>query len=100
MTLSKLPILFSNSLWLSPTPSIKDLVFLSSLIFRLAFSLTLKGLNKGFSMGILGEASSINFCLGTTLVFMVSPKACKYIYIYTPYLFLIYVFPDPYHFFL
>ena len=79
MTLSKLPILFNNSLWLSPTPSIKDFVFLSSLIFLLALSLTLKGLNNGFSMGILGEASSTDFCLGTTLVLMVSPKTCKYL---------------------
>ena len=79
MILSKLPILFSNSLWLSPTPSIKDLVFLSSLIFRLALSLTLKGLNIGFSMGMLDEASSTDFYLGTTLALMVSLKTCKYL---------------------
>ena len=52
MTLSKLSSLFNNSLLLSPTPSIRDLFFLSSLIFCLALSLILNGLNKGFFMGI------------------------------------------------
>ena len=58
MTLSKLSILFNNSLLLSPTPFVRILFFLSSLIFCFASSLALKGLNKGFSVGTSDKDSS------------------------------------------
>jgi len=74
MSLSKLSSLFNNSLLLSPTPSMRDLFFLSSLIFCLALSLILKGLSKGFSMGIFVGDSSKYFCLGIILFFIDSPQ--------------------------
>jgi len=79
MTLSKLSSLFDNSLLLSPTPSVSALCLLNSLIFCFSFLLTLKGLNKGFSIRIFDGDSSGVFCLGIAFVLMDSPKTCRYL---------------------
>ena len=80
VVLSKLLILLNNSLLLSPISSLGDFCFLSSLNFCLAFLLTLKGLNKGFSIGTWKVVASWSLGLVKTFYLRIdSPNTWRFI---------------------